>query len=157
MSDRRVTLAQELHDGIAQDLVGLGFSIDSLIATSNELEVKEILRVLRFTVTELIDKVRLEIHQLRTQTDLLADESNKDYSYELMRVISEILRNISTHSHASQISIQIADNGIGGAQSKVGSFGLVGIQERIAGLNGDIRIDTSESGTKISIELPLEK
>jgi len=157
MNDGRVILAQELHDGIAQDLVGLGFSIDSLISTSYEQPTKESLRELRFSVTELIDKVRLEIHQLRNATDLISETEEKDFSYELLRVLSEILRNVQEHSHASHLSIQITDNGIGGAQSREGSFGLVGIQERIASIGGDIRIDSSQQGTKISIALPLER
>ncbi len=157
MNDRRVILAQELHDGIAQDLVGLGFSIDSLIASSQDVETKDSLRQLRFAITALIDKVRLEIHQLRTATELISDTTENDLNYELLRVLSEVLRNVSEHAHASNLSIQIADNGIGGAQSKEGSFGIVGIQERIAMLGGDITIDSSERGTKISIELPLER
>ena len=157
MSDRRVTLAQELHDGIAQDLVGLGFSIDSLISTSRDQAAKESLRQLRFLVTELIDKVRLEIHQLRTANDLISNTDETDSSYELLRVLAEILRNVTEHAHASHLSIQITDNGIGGAQSKDGSFGLVGIQERIGNIGGDIRIDSGQLGTKISIELPLER
>jgi len=157
MNDRRVILAQELHDGIAQDLVGLGFSIDSLISSSQDLHTKDSLRQLRFAITELIDTVRLEIHELRTSTDLLSNQADKDVSYELLRVLSEILRNVSEHAQASHLSIQISDNGIGGAQSKEGSFGLVGIQERIAGLGGDIRIDSSQLGTTIRIELPLER
>ncbi len=157
MNDRRVILAQELHDGIAQDLVGLGFSIDSLIATSQDLQVKESLREIRFSITELINKVRSEIHQLRTASDLIPEGQEKDVTYELLRVLSEVLRNVSEHAQASHLSIQIADNGIGGAQSKEGSFGLVGVQERIASLGGDIAIDSSQLGTKISIELPLER
>ena len=157
MNERRVVLAQELHDGIAQDLVGLGFSIDSLISTSHDQTAKESLRQLRFSVTELIDKVRLEIHQLRTATDLISKTEEKDFSYELLRVLSEILRNVDEHAHASHLSIQITDNGIGGAQSKEGSFGLTGIRERIASIGGDIRIDSDQQGTKISIELPLER
>jgi signal transduction histidine kinase len=157
MNERRVVLAQELHDGIAQDLVGLGFSIDSLISTSHDQIAKESLRQLRFSVTELIDKVRLEIHQLRTATDLISKTEEKDFSYELLRVLSEILRNVQEHAHASHLSIQITDNGIGGAQSKEGSFGLTGIRERIASIGGDIRIDSDQQGTKISIELPLER
>ena len=157
MSDRRVILAQELHDGIAQDLVGLGFSIDSLISTSHDQDVKESLRELRFSVIELIDKVRREIHQLRTANDLISKTDETDSSYELLRVLAEILRNVSEHAHASHLSIQITDNGIGGAQSKEGSFGLVGIQERIANIGGDIRIDSGQLGTKISIELPLKR
>ena len=157
MNERRVVLAQELHDGIAQDLVGLGFSIDSLISTSHDQTAKESLRQLRFLITELIDKVRLEIHQLRTATDLISKTEEKDFSYELLRVLSEILRNVEEHAHASHLSIQITDNGIGGAQSKEGSFGLTGIRERIASIGGDIRIDSDQQGTKISIELPLER
>ena len=157
MNERRVVLAQELHDGIAQDLVGLGFSIDSLISTSHDQIAKESLRKLRFSVTELIDKVRLEIHQLRTAADLISTTEEKDFSYELLRVLSEILRNVDEHAHASHLSIQITDNGIGGAQSKEGSFGLTGIRERIASIGGDIRIDSDQQGTKISIELPLER
>ena len=157
MNERRVVLAQELHDGIAQDLVGLGFSIDSLISTSHDQTTKESLRQLRFSVTELIDKVRLDIHQLRSATDLISTTEEKDFSYELLRVLSEILRNVDEHAHASHLSIQITDNGIGGAQSKEGSFGLTGIRERIASIGGDIRIDSDQQGTKISIELPLER
>jgi len=157
MSERRVVLAQELHDGIAQDLVGLGFSIDSLISTSHDQTAKESLRQLRFLITVLIDKVRLEIHQLRTAADLISTTEEKDFSYELLRVLSEILRNVQEHAHASHLSIQITDNGIGGAQSKEGSFGLTGIRERIASIGGDIRIDSDQQGTKISIELPLER
>jgi signal transduction histidine kinase len=73
MNDRRVILAQELHDGIAQDLVGLGFSIDSLISSTQDQQAKDALRELRFAITKLIEKVRLEIHQLRTASDLLPD------------------------------------------------------------------------------------
>jgi signal transduction histidine kinase len=48
MNQRRVILAQELHDGIAQDLIGLGYSIDSLIATTQDQKSKESLRAVRF-------------------------------------------------------------------------------------------------------------
>jgi signal transduction histidine kinase len=159
MNDRRVILAQELHDGIAQDLVGLGFSIDSLIATAVDHTSKESLRQLRFAITELVNKVRLEIHELRSASDLISESESEgaDFNYELLRVLSEILRNVSEHAQASVLSIQITDNGIGGAHSKEGSFGLIGIQERITHLNGDIRIDSSQLGTKITIELPLER
>ena len=157
MKDRRVILAQELHDGIAQDLVGLGFSIDSLIATTVDQSSRESLRQLRFAITELINKVRLEIHQLRSASDLISEAEETDRNYELLRVLSEVLRNVSEHAQASHLSIQIIDNGIGGAVSKEGSFGLQGIQERITQLNGDIRIESSQLGTKITIELPLER
>ena len=155
MNQRRVTLAQELHDGIAQDLVGLGYSIDSLIASTQDLKSKDSLRTVRFTITELIEKVRQEIHQLRSASDLLSENTQYDLHFELQRVVSEILRNISEHSGASHLTLEISDNGVGGAQKKEGSFGLIGIQERITRLNGDIHIDSSQQGTKIRIEIPL--
>jgi len=155
MNQRRVTLAQELHDGIAQDLVGLGYSIDSLIANTQDVKSKDSLRTVRFTITELIEKVRQEIHQLRSAPDLLSENTQKDLHFELQRVVSEALRNISEHSGASTVTIEISDNGVGGAQKKEGSFGLIGIQERITQLNGDIHIDSSQEGTKIRIEIPL--
>ena len=63
MNNERVTLAQELHDGIAQDLVVLGFSIDQAISLSQEAEVKSELRAIRFTTTQLIEKLRKQMHQ----------------------------------------------------------------------------------------------
>jgi signal transduction histidine kinase len=155
MNQRRVTLAQELHDGIAQDLAGLGYSIDSLIADTQDMKSKDSLRTVRFTITKLIEKVRQEIHQLRSAPDLLSENTQKDLHFELQRVVSEVLRNISEHSGASTVTIEISDNGVGGAQKKEGSFGLIGIQERITELNGDIHIDSSQEGTKIRIEIPL--
>jgi len=157
MNQRRVTLAQELHDGIAQDLVGLGYSIDSLIAATQDMKSKDSLRTVRFTITELIEKVRQEIHQLRSAPDLLSENTQKDLHFELQRVVSEVLRNISEHSGASTVTIEISDNGVGGAHKKEGSFGLIGIQERITQLNGDIHIDSSQEGTKIRITVPLAR
>jgi signal transduction histidine kinase len=155
MNQRRVTLAQELHDGIAQDLVGLGYSIDSLIADTQDMKSKDSLRTVRFTITDLIEKVRQEIHQLRSAPDLLSENTHKDLHFELQRVVSEVLRNISEHSGASTVTIEISDNGVGGAHKKEGSFGLIGIQERITELNGDVHIDSSQEGTKIRITVPL--
>ena len=40
MNNERVALAQELHDGIAQDLVALGFSVDALISTTDSADSK---------------------------------------------------------------------------------------------------------------------
>jgi superfamily II DNA or RNA helicase len=106
---------------------------------------------------DLIEKVRLEIHQLRSSDDLVSTNSENDSTYELLRAVSEILRNVSEHAQASRLTIEISDNGIGGAQSKEGSFGLLGLSERISRLHGDIHIDSSEIGTRIRIEIPLER
>lgn len=157
MKNERVSLAQELHDGIAQDLVALGFSIDALIAGEISLETKGALRHIRFTITDLIEKVRRDIHALRTNTEPMDTLSDTNVTYELQRVFLEILRNVQMHSQASMLTLEVRDNGIGGAQEKLGSFGLAGIQERTQKLNGEIHIDSNEEGTKIRIQIPLDR
>ena len=157
MNNERVTLAQELHDGIAQDLVVLGFSIDHAISICNEAEVKNSLRHIRFTTTELIEKVRLQMHELRSSAPLMVPSGQLDTMFETLRVVQEILRNIDKHSGATYFDIQITDDGVGGVANKVGSFGLAGLQERVSKLNGEITIASDAQGTKIGVRIPLDR
>ena len=157
MNNERVTLAQELHDGIAQDLVVLGFSIDQAIAQCQEADLKSSLRMMRFTTTTLIEKVRAEIHQLRTSEPLLNQHHEVEPMRELFLVIQEILRNVEKHSEAKNLKVEISDDGKGGVRSQDGSYGLLGIQERIAKLNGEIHIDSTPQGTRIGVTIPLER
>jgi signal transduction histidine kinase len=157
MINERVTLAQELHDGIAQDLVVLGISIDQAIAQCQEADLKSSLRMMRFTTTTLIEKVRAEIHQLRTSEPLLNQHHEVEPMRELFLVIQEILRNVEKHSEAKNLKVEISDDGKGGVRSQDGSYGLQGIQERIAKLNGEIHIDSTPQGTRIGVTIPLER
>lgn len=156
MKDEFVTLAQELHDGIAQDLVGLGFSIDNAISNSADHQTRAELRVVRFAITEIIEKVRIEIYRLR---ELGPSQSGftPTYSYELNRVFNEILRNVGQHSKATALWLTVTDNGIGGAIEKNGSFGLTGIKERVKALHGETLIESDQNGTRIAINIPLDK
>ncbi len=157
MNNERVTLAQELHDGIAQDLVVLGFSIDQAISKCQDAELKDSLRQIRFTTTGLIEKLRRQMHELRTSEPLPAPTGQIDTMFETERIVQEVLRNIEKHSAATSFEIQIADNGVGGASPKVGSFGLAGIQERVHKLNGEITIASDEHGTRIGVTIPLDR
>jgi signal transduction histidine kinase len=156
MNNERVTLAQELHDGIAQDLVVLGFSIDQAISLSTETSVKSALREIRFTTTELIHGVRRQLHQLRADDPLLSQGEQIDTMHETLRIVQEILRNIEKHSAATSIEISISDNGKGGVTQSRGSFGLQGLHERVEKLNGEIAIESSTQGTKIGVRIPLD-
>lgn len=157
MNSQQINLAQELHDGIAQDLVGLGYSIDSLIAQQIDPTHRSELRALRLGVSALIDKVRQEIFELRNTQQPISRESSVDPIYEMQRIFSEILRNVEQHSKASQLQFTVIDNGVGGVEEKQGSFGLVGIQERVSKLNGDIQIESTDKGTKIHFTIPLDR
>ena len=157
MSNERVTLAQELHDGIAQDLVVLGFSIDRAVSLCQDAQLKDSLRHIRFTTTELIEKVRLQMHELRSSEPLIAPAGQVDTMFETLRVVQEVLRNIEKHSGASYFDIQITDDGKGGVSNTVGSFGLAGLQERVDKLNGEITIDSDPQGTRIGVRIPLDR
>jgi NarL family two-component system sensor histidine kinase LiaS len=157
VNNERVTLAQELHDGIAQDLVVLGFSIDHAISQCNDTELKNSLRQIRFTTTELIEKVRTQMHALRSSEPLVDPTGQVDTMFETLRVVQELLRNIDKHSGATSFEIQIADNGVGGASPKLGSYGLAGIQERVHKLNGEITIESDLQGTRIGVRIPLDR
>ena len=155
MNKQAVTLAQELHDGIAQDLVGLGYCIDSCLSDQSDLQIRNQLRELRFTVDQILEKVRTEIHQLRKNvySDSIVGQST--LNYELNRVFSEIIRNVEHHSKASLLEITVTDNGVGGVEKKTDSFGLIGIQERVEKLNGVILIESTPGRTRICINIPL--
>jgi len=153
--NERVRLAQELHDGIAQDLVGLGYSIDSLLGRpSTPLEIRSELRSVRFALTELVDKVRAEIFALRENPESLPSRYEASTSYELQRIFTELLRNVQEHSRATSITISLEDNGIGGTVKKSGHHGLVGIDERVRELNGVLDIQSTDAGTHVSITVP---
>lgn len=125
----RVELAREIHDGIAQELVALGYELDLLLAkpgatTESRLEI----RTLRFKVDALISKVRRDMYALRDpQTVTLQEEIAAiaqdicgerltlqqidavsipiEIHAELKSIASELLRNAQTHSRASQIEL----------------------------------------------------
>lgn len=186
-STQRLAIARELHDGIAQDLVGIGYSLDLLLAEPGLSNVvRSQLRTTRLHTDALIAKVRREIFDLRTHssgtfTDSLTLIASKllgeisveihsdevpleeDSATELLAIASEILRNISQHSRATHVDInlynvnnrtclEISDDGIGGAEMKNGHFGLQGIMERVEKIGGCATFD-SKNGTKIAILL----
>jgi len=92
------------------------------------------------------------------------------------RLVQECFNNIGKHAQAAHINVLLAsadgrlkliveDNGIGfnveEALAKRESFGLSGMRERVALLGGEFHVDSrtegTKKGTKISIELPIEK
>jgi signal transduction histidine kinase len=55
------------------------------------------------------------------------------------------------------VTLAIEDDGRGFSQVQAdGGFGLVGIRERVASVNGALEIESeSGAGTRLAIELPL--
>ena len=130
-SPERIRVAQELHDGIAQDLVGIGYSLDLLLSEESlSNQARTDLRGTRFAIDELIAKVRLEILNLRKNSSeplhiqlyrratelcegfelsLNLEEVSipSDVQDEVLAIASEILRNCVSHSRATHIGINL--------------------------------------------------
>ena len=128
-SPARIELARDLHDGIAQDLVALGYELDLLLgATESTVESRREIRGLRFKVDDLISKVRREMYALRDlKVTSFQDELKEliaeicgdlevtqtisqfsipsSYQSELKAIATELLRNARVHSGASHIEV----------------------------------------------------
>jgi signal transduction histidine kinase len=70
-NEERQRLAREIHDGVAQELVMVGYGIDNALATMPDeaKETAEELRTLRGEVTRVITELRLSLFELRSEVD----------------------------------------------------------------------------------------
>lgn len=70
-NEERQRLAREIHDGVAQELVMVGYGIDNAMATvfDDADETAEALRTLRTEVTRVIQELRLSLFELRSEVD----------------------------------------------------------------------------------------
>jgi len=86
------------------------------------------------------------------------------------RILQESLNNVARHARATRVRIAlqqqadmltmtIRDNGVGmqpGSRNRHGSFGLVGIEERVGILGGSFSISSGlDSGTTIVVTIPV--
>ena len=133
----RIKIAQELHDGIAQELVALSYSLDLLLAAADTPAATRVeLRNLIFSVSGMIARVREEIFNLRSDNSgslesslrtLLADshsavelklelencKHSEVIEEQVLAISRELLRNSIKHSGASviEITIEKSENG----------------------------------------------
>ncbi|GAA2517651.1 GAF domain-containing sensor histidine kinase [Pilimelia columellifera] len=71
-NEERQRLAREIHDGVAQELVMVGYGIDNALAMLPEAgsdDSAETLRSLRGEVTRVITELRLSLFELRSEVD----------------------------------------------------------------------------------------
>ncbi len=151
----RHRIALDLHDGIAQDLVGIGYALDLLLAQEDSnTEVRVSLRTLRFTVADLIEKVRREIyllkeekgpdladrlravteqicasHEIHYSLDRFPTDANMDLAEQIERIVTEVLRNIFAHAQAKSVWITLICNS-GFADLIIRDDGVGGFVER---------------------------
>jgi len=135
--------------------------------------------------TGLADAVRwyvrgfAERSGVNVDLDISSDlgQLSRDLRITVFRIVQEGLTNIHRHSASSnaeislrkcgaQIQLQVRDHGRGmppqsmgtnGSEQFMGGVGIRGMRERVTQLKGDMRIQSSESGTIVEVVLPLQE
>ena len=96
----------------------------------------------------------------------------KPAMHELMRAVREALTNAVTHAHAQHIwidvefgdqhlNVEVGDDGCGFQPQETslhGHFGIIGMQERVRLLRGQLKIDSAPGrGTHVRIRIPRKQ
>jgi two-component system sensor histidine kinase UhpB len=94
------------------------------------------------------------------------EDFGDDQQLVVYRVVQEALANVAKHASASRVgltlsymddvvTLDVRDDGVGGASARPGGFGLTSMSERIAGLHGALAIESEPgSGTAICASVP---
>lgn len=125
--EERQRLAREIHDGIAQEVAGLGFLVDDAASSSNDPQTRQALQRVRDELTRIVTELRLSIFDLRSEAGagigealsshvravgaeagltvhLVLDEDASrlppGVPQEILRIAQEAVANARRHAHA---------------------------------------------------------
>lgn len=138
-SEERNRIAREMHDGVAQEIVALGYVVDEIESISNEQETRELAEGLRNEISRVVTELRHSIFDLRLRVDdhdlagALAEyvqEVSQDTGLrvhlvldsngprlpartrsELMRVAQEAIGNVRRHARAANLWVTYVSDG----------------------------------------------
>ncbi|MEM6522450.1 MAG: histidine kinase [Bacteroidota bacterium] len=192
----RRRIAAELHDNIGSILVTLNMYADTGLSATDQHKKDEMLNRMIYIINKASEETRKLSHRLDSGTlkhfglksaiyDLvevvnkvksieikssiqLNDEIDNTISFNLYRVIQEMINNTLKHAKASIINLDVSsvgkeyisviyfDNGIGiGKQQITEGIGLKNIHNRINKLSGELTIESNGKGFNAVIEIPL--
>ncbi|NPC43539.1 sensor histidine kinase [Nocardioides sp. zg-1230] len=138
-SEERNRIAREMHDGVAQEIVALGYIVDEIESISDQDQTRELASVLRAEITRLVSEIRFSIFDLRHQvTDGRVASSLADYARavsiasglrvhlslaesgpplsprtatEVLRVAQEAIGNVRKHANAENLWLTFESDG----------------------------------------------
>lgn len=138
-SEERNRIAREMHDGVAQEIVGLGYLVDEIESVSEQPEARELASTLRDEITRLVSEIRFSIFDLRHEvTDGHLAASVADYAREVsqaagltlhlslaesgppvpsraatetLRVAQEAIGNVRKHARARNLWVDLRSDG----------------------------------------------
>ena len=132
---------------------------------SQALDEEDMNKAIRLTLSQTIGKASLNV-RFNVPRSRFTDNT----AHTLLRIIRELAANAVRHGHASEIKVagsiedetlkfSVRDNGCGFHPETCpgildGHFGLQGIRERIASLEGNVQIQSSPGkGTRVNVSI----
>jgi signal transduction histidine kinase len=190
--DERARMAREIHDTIAQGLIGIVTQIEAAEGSHDaERHLEAAKRIARDSLAEARRSVQalrpgqLDGTRLPEALAQVADGWTAlngvpaavsttgepralpvEVETTLLRTAQEALSNIAKHAGASrvgltlsymddQVTLDVRDDGRGGAAPRDGGYGLASMQERIRNLRGSLAIESEPgAGTAVSASVP---
>jgi len=133
-AEERRRLAREMHDGVAQDIAGLGYLVDALAGTATSPQQAERIALLRERITAIVAEIRRSLVSLRTSVgaseslgaaigsiarnltevsgvpihvtlDETTDRLRPEVEAELFRITQEAMNNAIKHAQATAIEV----------------------------------------------------
>jgi signal transduction histidine kinase len=99
-SEERNRIAREMHDGVAQEIVGLGYIVDEIESMSDHEQTRALASELREEITRLVSEIRFSIFDLRHEvTDGRLAASLADYAREV------------SHATGLRVHLSLAESG----------------------------------------------
>jgi signal transduction histidine kinase len=137
----------------------------SLLLRPSMLDDLGLVPALHWQARETSRRTGIDVHLTTAEEDLVLSDDQRTTIY---RVVQEALQNAARHSRAREVEIVVQrhsgllriivrDNGIGFDPSTTRGLGLLGMQERIALLNGVFQIESAPGqGTVLRMDIPAE-
>jgi PAS domain S-box-containing protein len=159
--NRKVALALEHIDGTMQSVRSI---INNLRPATLDLGLSA---AIQWQVQEFTRRTGIVCELVMSDDNIELDD---DRTITLFRILQESLVNVSRHAQATRVSvtlqreaksvsIEVADNGQGitiNGHRKRGSFGLMGMKERLGALGGELIIERRRGrGTRLTATVPL--
>ncbi len=138
-AEERKRIAREMHDGVAQELVALGYIVDEIASVSDEPETLALADTMREEISRVVAEIRYSILDLRhhvtdhrlsgaladyvhqvtqdmdLRVNLVLDESGPSLpprtESELLRVAQEAIGNVRKHARADNLWVTLVSDG----------------------------------------------
>lgn len=138
-SEERNRIAREMHDGVAQEIVGLGYIVDEIESITDQEQTRALASALRIEITRLVSEIRFSIFDLRHEiTDGRLASALADYARqvgnatglrvhlsltesgpplpprtatEVLRLAQEAIGNVRKHAHAQNLWVTLDSDG----------------------------------------------